>query len=219
MPTPDPFAALTDWRISLYRGAPEEIERFLERIDASLPSGWTRDRSYEAARAQPDHIRCFLFDQPADAVVRVWLQRVTNTRVRGGAVQVLRCPDAVGTRRIAELVESFADQCVLPAARMARLVCTRPKFGVLSALTSSIAMLFTRLADSANGEWPLTATRLDLWDDLILSCLSEHVAIDRGELQQWLKDSGWSAPHTAAIVEQFFHDSDLFARQQALIAR
>src|SRR5436853_4910636 len=83
----DPFVPLRDWRSSLYRGAPAVIDRFLDAIDATLLPGWVRDSGYERTRLRPDPIRCYRFDQAGDASVRVWLQRVTATRVRGGPVQ------------------------------------------------------------------------------------------------------------------------------------
>ena len=86
MPTIDPFVPLTDWRASLVRGGPAAVDRFLDAIDATLPPGWIRDSEYERTRLRPDRIRCYLFDRAGDAAVRVWLQRVTATRVRGGPV-------------------------------------------------------------------------------------------------------------------------------------
>ena len=88
----DQFNVLHDWRLSLYRGDVAVVDQFLDGIDAALPHGWARDLAYEQTRLRPDRIRCYLFDRGSDAAVRVWLQRVTATRVRGGPVQVLRHP-------------------------------------------------------------------------------------------------------------------------------
>ena len=77
MPGVDPFVSLCEWRSSLYRGSDVVIEHFLDRIDATLPAGWVRDSKYEQTRARPDRIRCYLFDRPSEASLRVWLQRVT----------------------------------------------------------------------------------------------------------------------------------------------
>jgi hypothetical protein len=122
----DPFAPLRDWRSSLYRGDPAVIERFLDAIDARLSSGWVRNSEYERTRLQPDRIRCYMFDRAGDAAVRVWLQRVTATRVRDGPVPVLRHPPSGDAGRIVRLVAEFADGCVLPAAGAAGARCTRP---------------------------------------------------------------------------------------------
>ena len=132
----DPFVSLRDWRSSLYRGDPAVIDRFLDAIDATLSPGWVRDREYERTRLRPDRIRCYLFDQAGDAAVRVWLQRVTATRVRGGPVQVLRHPPSGDAERIGRIVAEFADGCVLPAAKAAGARCTRPAFGPRSASPS-----------------------------------------------------------------------------------
>jgi hypothetical protein len=214
----DQFVPLRDWRTSLYRGVSAAVDRFLDAIDATLPPGWIRDRDYERSRARQDRIRCYLFDQEGDAAVRVWLQRVTPTRVRGGPVEVLRHTPSGDAERIAQLVAEFADGCVLRAARAASVRCTRPAFGPWSAVTSAAETLFTRLADTANGEWPLTDEAQGLWDELVSGCLAEQVAIDRPELRQWLADSGWEQEAAAALADKFFADSKLVAKRLASMA-
>src|SRR6516165_9154190 len=150
----DPFVPLRDWRTSLYRGDPAVVDRFLDAIDARLSPGWVRDREYERTRSRPDRIRCYMIDRAGDAAVRLWLQRVTATRVRGGPVQVLRHPPSGDAGRIGRLVAEFADGCVLPAASATGARYTRPAFGPRSAVTAAAEMLLTRLADTADGEWP-----------------------------------------------------------------
>jgi hypothetical protein len=180
--------------------------------------GWVRDREYERTRLQPDRIRCTMFDRAGDAAVRVWLQRVTATRVRGGPVEVLRHPPSGDAGRIVRLVAEFADGCVLPAASTAGVRCTRPAFGPRSALTTVAEMLFTQLADTADGQWPLTDQAQALWDELISVGLAEQVAIDRAELVRWLADSGWEQEAGTAIAERFFADSEWLARRLAVMA-
>ena len=214
----DPFVPLRDWRSSLYRGDPAVIDRFLDAIDATLSPGWVRDREYERTRLRPDRIRCYLFDRAGDAAVRVWLQRVTATRVRGGPVQVLRHPPSGDAGRIGRLVAEFADGCVLPAASAAGARCTRPAFGPRSAVTPAAEMLFTRLADTADGEWPLTDRAQGLWDELVSGCLAEQVAIDRAELGRWLADSGWEQEAATALADRFFADSEWLAKRLAVTA-
>ena len=106
--------------------------------------------------------------------MRVWLQRVTGTRVRGGPVQVLRHSPSGDAGQIGRLVAEFADSCVLPAARAAGVRFTRPVFGPRSAVSAAAEMLFTRLADTADGEWPLADPAQSLWDELISSCLASR---------------------------------------------
>jgi hypothetical protein len=214
----DLFVPLRDWRSSLYRGDPGVIDRFLDAIDATLLSGWVRDREYERTRVRPDRIRCYLFDQAGDAAVRVWLQRVTATRVRGGPVEVLRHPQSGDAGRIGRLAAEFADGCVLAAASAAGARCTRPAFGPRSAVTPAAEMLFTRLADTADGEWPLTDRAQGLWDEFISVCLAEQVAIDRAELGRWLADSGWEQEAVTALADRFFADSEWLARRLAVLA-
>ncbi|MDR3632324.1 MAG: hypothetical protein P4L84_00730 [Isosphaeraceae bacterium] len=214
----DPFVPLRDWRSSLYRGDPAAVDRFLGAIDATLSPGWVRDHEYERTRLRPDRIRCDLFDRAGDAAVRVWLQRVTETRVRGGPVQVLRHPPSDDAGRIGRLVAEFADGCVLPAARAAGVRCTRPAFGPRSAVTPTAEMLFTRLADTVDGEWPLTDRAQGLWDELVSVCLAEQVAIDRAELGRWLADSGWEPEAVAALAGRFFADSEWLAKRLAVMA-
>ena len=96
----DPFTPLRDWRASLYRGGSAVIDRFLDAIDTAILPGWVRDREYERTRSRADCIRCYRFDRPGDAAVRVGLQRVTATRVRGGPVQVLNHPPSGDAGRI-----------------------------------------------------------------------------------------------------------------------
>jgi len=214
----DPFVPLRDWRSSLYRGDPAVVDRFLDAIDATLSPGWVRDRDYERTRLRPDRIRCYMFDQAGDAAVRVWLQRVTATRVRGGPVQVLRHPPSGDAGRIGRLVAEFADGCVLPAASAAGARCTLPAFGPRSAVTPAAEMLFTRLADTADGEWPLTDRAQGLWDELVSGCLAEQVAIDRAELGRWLADSGWEQEAVTALADRFFADSEWLAKRLAVMA-
>ena len=214
----DPFVPLRDWRTSLYRGDPAVLDRFLDAIDATLPPGWVRDREYERTRLRSDRIRCYLFDRAGDAAVRVWLQRVTATRVRGGPVQVLRHPPSGDAGRIGRLIGEFAEGCVLPAASAAGSRCTRPAFGSRSAVTPAVEMLFTRLADTADGEWPLTDRVQGLWDELVSDCLAEQVAIDRAELGRWLADSGWEQEAAAALPDRFFVDSEWLAKRLAVMA-
>jgi len=213
----DQFIPLRDWRSSLYRGDPAVIDRFLNAIDVTLSPGWGRDSEYERTRPRPDRIRCYLFDQAGDASVRVWLQRVTATRVRGGPVQLLRQPRSGDAERIARLVAEFADGCVLPAASTAGARCTRPAFGPRSVVTPAAEMLFTGFADTADGEWPLTDQVQRSWDELVSGCLAEQVAIDRAELVRWLADSGWEQAVTL-IADRFFSDSRWLAKRLAVTA-
>ncbi len=212
-----PFVPLRDWRASLYRGDPAVVDRFLDTIDATLPPGWVCDREYERTRLRSDRTRCYLFDRPGDAAVRVWLQRVTATRVRGGPVEVLRHPPSGDAGRIVRLVAEFADGCVLPAVRAAGARCTRPAFGPRSALTPAAEMLFTQLADTADGDWPLTDRTQGLWDELVSTGLAEQVAIDRAELGRWLVDSGWEPDAAAVLANRLFADSEWLARRLAVM--
>jgi hypothetical protein len=219
MPVDDPFIPLRDWRSSLYRGDSTVIDRFLDGMDATLLLSWVRDREYERTRLRPDRIRCFMFDAEGDAAVRVWLQRVTETRMRGGPVQVLRHPSSEESGRIGRLVAEFANGCVLPAASAAGARCTRPAFGPQSAVTPAAEMLFTRLADTADGEWPLTDRVQGLWDELVSVCLAEQVAIDRAELYRWFADSGWEQEEVTALADRFFADSEWLAKRLAVMAQ
>jgi hypothetical protein len=218
MPGLDPFIRLRDWRSALYRGAPAAIDRFLDVIDATLVSGWVRDSGYERTRPRPDRIRCYLSDKAGDAAVRVWLQRVTATRVRGGPIQLLRHSPSGDAGRLEQLVGEFLDSCLLPAAITAGARCTRPAFGPRSALTPVAEMLFTRFADTADGQWPLTDKAQQSWDELISGCLAEQVAIDRDELVRWLADSGWEQDAVTPIADRFFADSEWLAKRLAVTA-
>jgi len=214
----DPFISLHEWRSALYRGEPADIDRFLDTIDATLPPGWARDRAYESARPRPERIRCYLFDQASDAAVRVWLQRVTPTRVRGGPIQVLRHPPSGIAPRIGRLVAELNDACVLPAVGATGARCTRPAFGPRSVVSAAAETLFTTFADAADGEWPFSDRIKELWDDLISGCLAEQVAINRDELVRWLTVSGWDQKDITAMTDRFFADSAWFAKRLALAA-
>ncbi len=218
MPVTDPFVPIRDWRISLYRGDAADIDRFLDAIETRLPRGWIRDVEFERSRPRPDRIRCYLFDQPRDAAVRVWLQRVTATRVRGGPVQVVRHPPSGDEGRIGQLVAEFASASVIPAASAAGVCCTRPAFGPRDALTTGAEMLFMRLAETAEGQWPLTDRSQALWDELVSVCLAEQVAIDRAELRSWLEDSGWEHEAATDLADRFFADSRSLANRLAMMA-
>ncbi len=213
----DQFNVLRGWRLSLYRGDVAVVDQFLDGIDAALPHGWARDLAYEQTRLRPDRIRCYLFDRGSDAAVRVWLQRVTATRVRGGPVQVLRHPPTGDAGRIGELVSDFCATSVAPAVAAAGINQSRPMFGPRSALTPAAEMLFTQLADTADSKWPLDQ-EAGLWDELISTCLAENVAIDRTELTRWLEDSGWKPAAVPQIADRFFADSELLAKRLAVQA-
>jgi hypothetical protein len=217
MAVADPFVSLRDWRSSLYRGNPDVIEQFLAGIDATLSPGWVRDREYERTRLRPDRIRCYLFDQPGDAAVRLGLERMALTRVRGDLVQVLRRPPSGDAERIARIVAEFADGCVLPAANAVGARCTRPAFGPRSAVTLTAEMLFNRFAEIADGEWPLTDRVQELWDELVSGCLAEHVGIDRDELRQWLEDNGWEPEAATALTDRLFADARWLAKRLAVM--
>jgi hypothetical protein len=79
-------------------------------------------------------------------------------------------------------------------------------------------MLFTRLADTADGEWPLTDRAQGLWDELVSVCLAEQVALDRAELCRWFVDSGWEQEEVTALAGRFFADSDWLAKRLAVLA-
>ncbi len=218
MATVDPFVPLRDWRFALYRGDPAVVDRFLNGIDASLLPGWVRDRDYERTRSQPDRSRCYTFDHAGDAAVRVCLERVSARRVRGGPVQLLRHSPSGDAARIGRLVADFADACVLPAAVAAGLRCTRPAFGPRSAVTPGAEMLFARLSETAEGEWPLTDRTESLWGELVSVCLADQVAIDRDELGRWLADFGWEPEAATALADRFFADSEWLAKRLAVMA-
>lgn len=218
MPADDPFLPLHDWRRSLYRGDPPVVDQFLSAIDAALPADWMRDHPYEQSRPRHDRVRCYLFDRAGDAAVRVWLDRVTRTRVRGGPVQILRHPPSGDAERIARLVAEFADGCVLAAASMACVRRTRPAFGPRSSVSSAAETLLTQFADTLDGQWPLPDAARELWDELIAGCLAEHVAIDRAELEKWLTESGWERAAVAHVADQFFADSRRLAKWMAVTA-
>jgi hypothetical protein len=215
----DPFVPLRDRWTSLFRGDQAVIDRFLDAIDATLPPGWVRDREYERTHLRRDRIRCYLFDRAGDAAVRVGLERVTATRVRGDSVQVLRYPPSGDAGRIGRLVTEFADGCVLPAASAAGVRCTQPAFGPRSVITLAAEQLLTQLADTADGEWPFTDRTQAVWDELISTGLAEHIGIDRGEWRQWLEDSGWGPEAVAALVDRLRADSEWLARRLAVMAR
>lgn len=214
----DPFVPLCDWRSSLYRGDPAIVDRFLGAIDATLSPGWVRDGEYERTRLRPDRVRCYLFDRAGDAAARVWLERVTATRVRGGPVQALRHPPSGDARWIGRLVAEFADGCVQAAASAAGAHYSRPAFGPRSAVTPAAETLFTQVADAADGEWPLTDRAQVFWDELVSGCLAEQVAIDRAELGRWLADSGWERKTVTALADRFFADSEWLAKRLAVMS-
>ncbi|HVA50936.1 MAG TPA: hypothetical protein VNH11_31630 [Pirellulales bacterium] len=212
MPSVDPFISLRDWRTSLYRGTPAVVDRFLDTVDATLPADWTRDHAYEQTRPRRDRVRCYLFDRQGDAAVRLWLERVTTTRGRGGPTEVLRHPPSGDAVRIARLVAEFTDDCVLAAANAAGIRCTRPSFGPRTAINSAAVTLLNQFADTADGQWPLPERLRESWDDLVSGCLAEQVAINRGDLEKWLADSGWEPEAVAQIADQFFADSRRLAK-------
>lgn len=209
----DPFLPLHNWRSMLFRGDARAINRFIQQLDSKLPAGWSRDSDYERQRERPDRIRCYLFDRPGDASVRVWLQLVTPTRVRAGAVQLLRHPPQGQPARIGELVANFANGHVLPAAATAGVSHTNPAFGPRSAVTPAADVLFIQLADTADGEWPLSHHAQRAWDELVSCCLFEQVALDRTELTKWLADNGWEQRTAESIAERFFADSEWLAKR------
>jgi hypothetical protein len=218
MPSTDPFLPLRDWRSTLFRGDAVLMDQFLRQLDVGLPADWSRDTHYERNRERPDRIRCYLFDRPGDASVRVWLQLATPTRVRAGAVQLLRHPPQGQSTRIGELVGDFANGHVLRAAAAVGVCWSHPSFGPRSAVTPAAEMLFTRFADTAEGAWPFRDRAQEVWDELVSCCLAEQTAIDRTELTKWLTDSGWEDGAAETIAERFFADSDWLARRLAVAA-
>jgi hypothetical protein len=218
MPSVDPFIPLRDWRSSLCRGTPAIVDRFLDTVDAALPADWIRDDAYEQTRPRHDRVRCYLFDRACDASVRLWLERLTTTRVRGGPVEVLRHPPSGDAVRIARLVAEFTDDCVLAVANASGIRYTRPSFGSQSAISSAAEMLLNEFADTADGQWPLPERLRELWDELVSGCLTEQVAINRADLEKWLADSGWEQEAVAQIADQFFADSRRLAKWLAITA-
>ncbi len=214
----DPFLPLRKWRSTLFRGAKPDIDRFIKQLEVKMPAGWSRDFGYERQRQPSGRIRCYLFDRPGDASVRIWVQLTTLTRVRAGAVQLLRQPPDGHSARIGELVADFANGHVLPAAAAFGVRYTNPSFGLRSAVTPAAEMQFTRLADAANGEWPFEDLTQQFWDELVACCLSEQVAIDRTELTKWLADSGWEQEAAEAITVRFFADAEWLAKRLAVAA-
>ena len=150
--------------------------------------------------------------------MRVGLERVAATRVRGDLVQVLRHPPSGDAQRLARIVADFAEGCVLPAASAAGVHYTRPAFGPRSVVTPNAEMLFTRLADTADGEWPLTEPAQGLWDELVSTGLAEQVGIDRAELGRWLEDSGSEQEAVTALADRLFADSEWLANRLAVMA-
>jgi hypothetical protein len=182
--------------------------------------GWYRDAEYERSRQHPVRpLRSYLFDQQRDASVRLLLELATPTRVHAGAVQLLRCPPGDRSGRTAEIVADFAKNQVLPAAAAASVTYSSPSFGPRSTLTPAVETQFTRLADEADGDWPLKQEAQNTWDELVSCCLSEHAAIDRSELTKWLTESGWSEEAAQEMTDRFFQDSNWLAARLAVAAQ
>jgi hypothetical protein len=215
----DPFVPIRDWQTSLYRGDPAVIDRFLDAVEATLSPGWIRDHEYERTRLRLDRTRCYLFDRAGDAAVRLGLQRVTATRVRGNLIEVLRHSPSGDAVRIARIVAEFADGCVLSAASAAGARCTHPAFGPRSFVTLTAKLQFTQFAETADGEWPLTDRVEELWDDLVSVCLVEKVAIDGDELRQWFEDNGWEPEAATALTDRLFADARWLAKRLAFMAQ
>ena len=116
------------------------------------------------------------------------------------------------------MVAEFTDGCVLAAASTAGVRCTRPTFGPRSVVSLNAEMLFIRLADTADREWPLTKPAQGPWDELVSGCLAEQVAIDRAELGRWLADNGWEQKADPALADRFFADSEWLAKRLAVMA-
>ena len=218
MPRVDPFVSIQQWRSSLYCGASLAISRFLDGIDTGLLPGWARDLEYERSRLRPVRLRFYTYDQKGDAAVRVCLQQVTPTRVRGGPVQVLRHSLTGDTGQIGRLVAELVSGCVMPAASVNGIRYTRPTFGPRSVCTPNTEMLFNRLADIADGSWPLDDQAKKAWDELVSGCLAEHVAIDGAELCRWFAESGWTPDTSKVLTDHFFKDSEWLAQQLAVLA-
>ena len=219
----DPFVSLRDWRSLLYRGDPAVVDRFLDGIDATLSPGWVRDREYERTRSRRTGPHPLLHVRPGGGCGGAGVAPAGDCNPSARRPGPGAPPSALGRRgadRIGRLVAEFADGCVLPAARAAGVRCTRPAFGLRSAVTPAAEMLFTRFADTADGEWLATHgadTRVVGRARLRLPGRAE-VAIDRAELGRWLADSGWEQEAVTALAERFFADSEWLARRLAVMA-
>ncbi len=143
---------------------------------------------------------------------------MTATRVRGGPVQVLRHPSSGDAVLVVRPFAELADGCVRPAAGAAGVRGTRPAFGVRSVVPLGTELLLTQLADTADGEWPLSDRVQGLWDELISTGLAEQAALDPAELHQWLQDNGWSPEAATALADRLFADSLWLSRRLAAIA-
>ena len=131
---------------------------------------------------------------------------------------MLRHPPSGDAGRIGRLVAEFADGCVRPAAGAAGVRCTHPAFGPRSVVPLGTEMLLTQLADTADGEWPLTDRVEGLWEELISTGLAEQAALDRPDLHRWLEDSGWSSEAATALADRLFADSLWLSRRLATMA-
>lgn len=205
-----PFKSLYQWRRLLVRGTPVVIESFLESADNLAGRDWTRDPSSEATSSRPDRVRCFRTDRPDGAAIRVWMTRVTESRIRGGAVQIDR--HVPGRQNVpAELVEEFEAGIVVPASRHAGTTLTAPGFGNRSTVPSTVIWALNELADRCDGARPATDSTIRSWHEAVIVAQRERAVLDPDEFRSWMVDSGWSVDDATDLAARFYADAELIA--------
>ena len=201
---------LSRWSELAVRGEPGRLEDLLDRMEASLPAGWVRDRASEQrvrdAGAAMDGARCYArLDDSGRPETALWLVRPRSDVIGGGMVVPLR-PEAMSVERSAAAITDFLQNVLTPAARADGMrVEHRPgPHPIESTLPpEAVERLHAFAGQAVKETWPLRTEDRRLWHAFVISAHLSGATVRPEVLADWLTRQGWCPDRAAELAGEY----------------
>jgi hypothetical protein len=219
-----PFSARSDaleviniWRRWLVKGQKRQIDKFLDKVGQRFAAlGWSREPVFEgqlnANPAQINRFYCWVSGPENLPHVLLCLNRATDRRVRGGTYN-LRDTRA-GIADLASEIQRVLAEVLEPAATEAGLEVTYSRLGPVSRVGPRTTEAMTALAESAEGQFPLSKEAESYWRSFVQTSYQEEVAIRPEELTAWFLASGWNERAASELTKRFYNDMALLGEHE-----
>jgi hypothetical protein len=212
----DALQVIDIWRHVLVKGQREQIDRFLGEVGQRFGVlGWSHDTIVEGQmnrnEYQRNHISCWVRNSDQKPRVLLCLNRATDRRVRGGAYDIDRRADLAD---LAMAIQHVLREVLEPAAAAVGLVLSYPRLGPISRVGTKTEAAMTALAESDDGQWPLSGDVEAVWRTFVLTAVRDDVALKPEELTAWFIANGWDERASAELTKRFYKEAALLGEYE-----